>query len=164
MAMVKFKGQPVKTVGELPKVGSVAPDWVLVRTNLSEAKLADYSGKYKLLNVFPSVDTGVCAASVRAFNRKAGQHSDLVVLHISRDLPFAQGRFCNAEAIGSSEPLSAFRSSFPSDYGMEIADGPLKGLCARTVLILDPSNRVVYQQLVDEITTEPDYEAAIAAL
>jgi thioredoxin-dependent peroxiredoxin len=164
MAKVNFKGQPVTTVGELPKVGDPAPSWILVGNDLSEKKPSDFEAKRKILNIFPSLDTGVCAASVREFNQRASQMSDLVVLHISRDLPFAQGRFCKAEPITHSHTLSAFRSTFPQDYGVEIADGPLRGLLARAVIVVDAQNRVQYVQLVDEITHEPDYQAAINAL
>jgi len=161
MATVKFKGTPMETVGELPKVGEQVPAWVLTRADLTDMALADLGKKHKLLNIFPSLDTGVCAASVREFNRRAGQVSTAIVLHISRDLPFAQKRFCQAEAINNSETVSAFRSSFPRDYGLEIATGPMKGLCARSVLVLDGENQVVYAQLVEEITHEPDYQSAM---
>lgn len=164
MAKTNFKGQPVETVGELPRVGETAPDCTLTRSDLSEVKLSDFGNKRKLLNIFPSLDTGVCAASVREFNKRASQMSDVVVLHISVDLPFAQGRFCKVESITHSETLSAFRSSLPVDFGVQMVDGPLKGLLARSVVILDPQNRIIYQQLVPEITLEPDYQTAVNAL
>jgi thiol peroxidase len=164
MTTVKFKGAPVATFGELPKEGNAAPKFVLTRGDLSEAVLEDYGNKRKLLNVFPSLDTSVCAASVRKFNEQAAQLLNKLVLHISMDLPFAQARFCQAERIGSSEPLSAFRSSFPRDYGVLMTEGPLKGLLARSIFILDENNQLIYKELVDEITHEPNYGRALMML
>ncbi len=164
MASILFKGQPVETSGTLLETGSTAPDFRLVRSDLSEATLEDYSGRKKVLNIFPSVDTGVCATSVRKFNEKAAALDNTVVLCISMDLPFAQNRFCGAEGIKNVEMLSAFRSTFPRDYQLQIASGPLSGLCSRCVLVLDENNKVLYNQQVPEITQEPDYEKAIAAV
>lgn len=164
MATVTFKGNEVHTAGELPAVGSAAPDFRLVGPDLSEKSLGDFSGRKKVLTINPSYDTGVCQATARAFHRKAGERDDTVVLAISADLPFAQKRFCEAEGLDHVQPLSTFRSSFGKDYGVELADGPLQGLTARAVLVLDEQDRVKHAELVDEIANEPDYEAALAAL
>ncbi|MDI3285067.1 thiol peroxidase [Polyangium sp. 15x6] len=162
MATITLKGNPIHTSGELPKQGSAAPDFQLLRGDLSRASLASFSGK-KILNIFPSIDTPVCAISVRKFNERASKIG-ATVLNISEDLPFAQKRFCGAEGIDKTETLSAFRSSFGKEYGVEITDGPLAGLAARAVLVLDGDNKVVYAELVPEIAQEPNYDAAIAAL
>lgn len=163
MAKITLKGNPINTSGSLPAVGSKAPEFTMVKEDLSEAPLSSFSGR-KVLNIFPSVDTGVCAASVRKFNEKAGGLKDTVVLNISKDLPFAQKRFCGAEGIKNAPAVSVWRSDFAQKYGLEIVDGPLKGLCSRVVLVLDAANKVVYAQQVPEITTEPDYDAALKAL
>ena len=165
MATTNFKGNPVQTNGELPKVGTKAPDFKLVKGDLSEVTLADFAGKKLILNIFPSIDTGVCAASVRKFNQLATEIDNTVVLCISADLPFAHSRFCGAEGIENVVMLSAFRSpAFAQDYGVALQNGPLAGLTARAVVVLDEQDKVVYSQLVAEITEEPDYEAALAAL
>lgn len=164
MATTHLEGTDVQTVGELPALGSQAPSFTLVKTDLSEVSSADFAGKNLILNIFPSIDTGVCATSVRTFNQQAAALEDTLVLCVSQDLPFALGRFCGAEGIENVVTASAFRSSFGKDFGVTLADGPLAGLLARSVVILDAEGRVVYTQLVDEITTEPDYEAALAAL
>lgn len=164
MAQITFKGNAVQTSGELPAQGERAPDFELVRQNLSTATLATFAGKKKVLNIFPSIDTGVCAKSVRAFHERAAGRSDAVVLNVSADLPFAAKRFCGAEGIENAETLSTFRSRFADDYGVRMTDGPLAGLCARAVLVLDESDRVVHRQLVPDIGQEPDYDAALAAL
>lgn len=164
MADITLKGNPIKTAGTLPKVGSVAPDFTLVKNDLSEAKLSQYSGKRKVLNIFPSVDTGTCAMSVRQFNQKAAGLKDTVVLCISQDLPFAQKRFCGAEGINSVETLSAFRSKFADDYQLRITTGGLAGLCSRSVIVLDENNKVLYTEQVAETTSEPNYDKALAAL
>lgn len=164
MATIKLKGNPVNTIGDLPSVGTDAPDFTLTKNDLSETKLADFNGKKKVLNIFPSLDTPVCAASVRRFNIDAANLENTVVLNISYDLPFAQKRHCASEGIEDSLTLSAFRSAFADDYNVKIADGPLKGLCSRAVVILDENNRVIYTEQVPEITQEPDYDAAIASL
>jgi len=164
MAQTALKGNPVQLVGELPAVGSVAPDFKLVAKDLSEKSLASFAGKKKLLNIVPSLDTGVCATSTRKFNQEAAALENTVVLVISADLPFAQGRFCSVEGIDKVEALSTFRADFGNSYGIKLADGPLAGLTGRAVVVLDAANKVVYTQLVPEITTEPDYAAALAAV
>jgi len=165
MSEVTFQGQPLRVDGTLPSVGSSAPDFSLVSKELSEATLATFSGQRKVLNIFPSIDTGVCAASVRRFNELAASLTNTVVLCISADLPFAQGRFCGAEGLDKVVTLSTFRSArFLTDYGVAIAEGPLAGLAARAVVVLDADNRVLHVERVSEITHEPDYAAAIAAL
>lgn len=164
MAKITLKGNPIQTVGELPKTGTSAPDFNLVNGDLQEVSLAQFAGKKKLLNIFPSVDTGTCAASVRMFNQKAAGLNNTVVLCISADLPFAQKRFCASEGINNVVNLSAFRSTFADDYGIRFADSPLKGLCSRAVVILDENNKVLYTQQVSETTAEPDYDSALAAL
>ena len=164
MAKITLKGNPVNTVGELPKTGSQAPDFSLTKVDLSEARLKDYGGKRKVLNIFPSVDTTTCAMSVRKFNEAAAKLDNTVVLNISADLPFAQKRFCGAEGIANAEALSSFRSTFAKDWKLELSDSPLKGLCSRAVVILDGENRVVYTEQVSEIANEPNYEKALQAL
>ena len=150
--------------GSFLQAGQAAPEFRLVAGDLSEKSLTDFAGKRKVLNIFPSVDTGVCAASVRKFNEKAASLANTAVLCVSQDLPFAQSRFCGAEGIENVVMLSAFRSPFAQDYGVALAGGPLAGLTARAVVVLDENNQVVYSQLVPEITEEPDYEAVLAAL
>ena len=164
MAQVTLKGNPIHTVGDLPKVGNPAPTFTLTRKDLSEVTLADYKGQRVVLNIFPSVDTGVCAASVRQFNVRASALTNTVVLCISMDLPFAASRFCAAEGLDQVIPLSGFRSPDFAAYGVTLADGPLRGLLARAVLVLDELGHVLHSQLVPEITEEPDYDAALAVL
>lgn len=164
MATTHLQSKPVQTVGSLPSQGDTAPAFSALKVELGEVSLADFAGKNVVLNVFPSVDTGVCAASVRRFNVEAGKLDNTVVLCISHDLPFALGRFCAAEGIENVQTLSVFRSDFGQKYGLTMKDGALAGLLARCVLIIDPAGKVKYVQLVDEITTEPDYEAALAQL
>lgn len=164
MAQVTLRGNPFKTNGELPEVGSSAPEFSLVGSDLSEVTKESLAGKKVVLNIFPSVDTPTCASSVRAFNEKAGGRGDTVVLCVSEDLPFAAGRFCGAEGIENVKTGSAFRSDFAQDYGVQLQDGPLTGLTARSVVVLDVDGNVVYNQLVGEIADEPDYDAALAAL
>ena len=164
MARVQFKGTPVNTSGELPTVGSKAPDFRLVAPDLSEKSLADYAGKKKVLTINPSYDTGVCQATARQSNQRVSQLGNAVVLMISRDLPFAQKRFCEAEGVSSVLPLSSFRSTFGRDYGIELLDGPLKGLTARAVVVIDENDVVVKTQLVPEVTEEPDYAEIESAL
>ncbi|HJD09551.1 MAG TPA: thiol peroxidase [Candidatus Phocaeicola caecigallinarum] len=166
MAKTAFQGNPVTLAGEFVKTGTQAPDFSLVKGDLSSFTLADTKGKYALLNIFPSMDTGVCAASVRKFNQLAAQMSDTIVLAISKDLPFAQGRFCTTEGIENVIPLSDYRytSDFGEKYGVLMTDGVLCGLLARAVVIINPEGKVVYTELVPEITQEPDYKAALAAL
>lgn len=164
MATVTLKGNPIETLGNLPAVGEQAPDFRLVKTDLSEASLADYSGKKVVLNIFPSVDTGTCAMSVRSFNEKAASLDNTVVLCVSMDLPFALARFCGAEGIENVEVGSGFRSSFGSDYGLSFSTGPLTGLYSRSIVVIDASGKVSYTEQVAETADEPNYDAAIAAL
>lgn len=164
MADITLKGNPITTVGELPAVGSEAPAFTLVQGDLSEITLKDLAGKRVVLNIFPSVDTGTCAMSVRTFNEKAASLDNAVVVCVSADLPFAMTRFCGAEGIENVKLGSAFRSEFGSDYGVEFATGPLKGLLSRAVVVIDENGKVSYTQQVSETTEEPDYEAALAAL
>ena len=165
MAQTALQGNPVQLSGELPAVGSSAPDFSLTAGDLSDVSLATYAGKKKLLNIVPSLDTGVCAASTKKFNDMMAGRSDAVALVISADLPFASGRFCGAEGITNVINLSMMRSrNFAKDYGVLINDGPLAGITARAVVVLDANNQIVYTQLVPEITQEPDYDAAMAAL
>lgn len=164
MASITLQGKPVNTSGQLPGEGSASKDFKLVRNNLSEVTLESFAGKKKVLNIFPSVDTGTCAASVRKFNQEAAKLQDTVVLNISADLPFAQARFCGAEGIKNCETLSSFRSDFGKQWGLEISDSPLMGLLARAVVTLDENNKVLYSEQVSEIVNEPNYEAAIASL
>lgn len=164
MAETKFKGDTVHTVGDLPAVGAQAPDFTLTGSTLSDVTLADQAGRRVVLNIFPSVDTGVCAASVRRFNEIAAALDNTTVVCVSADLPFALGRFCGAEGIDNVVVGSTFRSSFADDYGTRLIDGPLAGLNARSVVVLDAEGRVIYTELVPETTQEPDYDAAVAAL
>ncbi|ULB34570.1 MULTISPECIES: thiol peroxidase [Proteiniphilum] len=165
MANITFKGNPVHTTGDMPAIGISAPGFTLVKSDLTEAKLSDFRGKNVVLNIFPSLDTGVCAASVRRFNKEAASLDNTVVLGISADLPFAAGRFCSAEGIENVVTLSAFRdTAFGSDYGLLMTDGPLKGLLARAVVVVDPNGKVVYTELVSEIAQEPDYHSAINSI
>ncbi|URQ59255.1 thiol peroxidase [Pantoea alhagi] len=162
---VHFQGNPVSVAGQLPQAGEKAKPFTLVAKNLADVSLSEYAGKRKVLNIFPSIDTGVCAASVRKFNQLAGEMENAVVLCISADLPFAQSRFCGSDGLSNVVTLSTLRGgSFKDDYGVAIADGPLQGLTARAVVVLDENDTVIYSQLVNEITTEPDYDAALAAL
>ncbi len=164
MNQVTRQGTPVDIAGTFPQAGSQAPDFCLAAGDLSDKTLADFAGKRKVLNIFPSVDTGVCAQSVRTFNQKAAALSNTVVLCISADLPFAQARFCGAEGISNVVMLSSFRSSFAQDYGVAIASTGLRGLTTRAVLVLDENNRVLHGELVADIANEPDYEAALRVL
>jgi thiol peroxidase len=164
MAKITLKGNPVNTLGDLPAIGTVIKDFKLVAGDLSEKTLADFPGK-KVLNIFPSLDTGICATSVRKFNQLASEGGDYTVLCISRDLPFAQGRFCGAEGLDKVVTLSDYRyGSFGKDYEVEITDSPMKGLLSRCVIVVDADNKVVYTEQVNEITEEPDYDKAMAAL
>ncbi|MGO1183811.1 MAG: thiol peroxidase [Micrococcaceae bacterium] len=161
MATTSFKNTPAHTVADLPSVGQKAPDVELVGTDLQPFRLSDFAGKTVVLNIFPSVDTGVCAASVRTFNERAADLDDTVVVCVSQDLPFAQGRFCGAEGIENVVMGSAFRSEFGADFGLRLADSPMAGLLARAVVIIDAEGTVTYTQLVPEITQEPDYDDAL---
>jgi thiol peroxidase len=164
MAKITFKGTPISTIGELPAKGGTAPDFTLVKQDLSETVLSDYKGKRLVLNIFPSIDTGVCAMSVRKFNEKAAALKNTAVLCVSMDLPFAQGRFCGAEGIKNVLTASAFRSAFGDHYGATIAEGPLAGLLSRAVVVINENGKVVYTEQVPEIAQEPNYDAALAAL
>lgn len=165
MAKVTFQGNPVVTAGDLPAVGSKAPAFTLTAGDLSEVTQETYAGKTVILNLFPSIDTPVCAASVRRFNAEASALGDTVVLCVSADLPFAHGRFCSVEGLDKVMPLSVFRApEFGRDYGVAISEGPLRGLLSRAVVIIDEIGIVKYSRLVAEITEEPDYEAVLRAL
>lgn len=165
MATITLKGNAIETVGTLPAKAAAAPNFTLVKTDLSEVTLADYKGKKVVLNIFPSIDTPVCAASVRRFNQTAGELADTVVLCISADLPFAHTRFCETDGLKNVESLSVFRSSaFGKDYGVTIATGPIAGLLSRAIVIIGADGKVTYTEQVPEITQEPNYDAALAAL
>ncbi len=169
MASITLQGNKLETAGTLPAIGSAAPDFKLLNGELGEVSLKDYQGKKLVLNIFPSIDTGVCATSVRRFNQEAAKLPGVQVLCISADLPFALGRFCAAEGIKNVATLSAFldpfRSpSFGQDYGVRMVSGPLQGLLSRAVVVIDADGRVVHTEQVPELTQEPDYDAALAAL
>ena len=164
MTDITLDGTPVHTQGSLPAVGTKAPGFTLVGNDLSPITLADFAGSRLILNIFPSVDTGICATSVRTFNERAAGLENTKVLCISRDLPFAQARFCGAEGIENVTVASDFRTTFGETYGVTMINGPLEGLLARAVVVLDEKGNVIHSQLVPEIKQEPDYEAAIAAL
>lgn len=165
MAKITLKGNECNTSGDLPEVGSAAPDFTLVAGDLSEKSLSDYAGKQVVLNVVPSLDTGTCATSAKTFNSKATEAGDTVIVNVSKDLPFAQKRFCESESLESIDNLSAFRcGGFGEKYGASIVDGPLKGLLCRAVVIIDAEGKVKYTQLVPEIVDEPNYDAALGAL
>ena len=162
MAQITLRGNPINTVGELPGVGSSAPGFALTGTDLGEVSSEQFRGKSVVLNIFPSVDTPVCATSVRTFNERAAA-SGVAVVCVSKDLPFAQNRFCGAEGIENVVTASAFRDSFGEDYGITIADGPMAGLLGRAVVVVGADGTVAYAELVPEIGQEPNYDAALAA-
>jgi len=162
MATITLRGNPIETSGTLPAVGASAPDFKLLKQDLSRTSLKDFPGK-KVLNIFPSIDTPVCATSVRKFNELASKKG-VAVLCIAEDLPFALKRFCGAENLDKVTPLSAFRSSFGKDYGVEITSGPLSGLTSRAIVVLDENDKVIYTEQVPEIGQEPNYEAALAKI
>lgn len=165
MAKITLKGNAVNTSGELPRVGEVAKNFQLTGTDLSTKTLNDFKGKNLILNIFPSVDTGTCAASVRNFNKTAAELENTIVLCISRDLPFAQNRFCGAEGIENVVMLSDFKTGqFGNDYGLTILDGPLSGLHSRCIVVINPEGKIVYTEQVVEIVDEPNYEKALASL
>ena len=164
MASISFKNDPVSTVGELPSQGAQLPGFELVGQDLSSVDSADLAGKRVVLNIFPSLDTGTCAMSVRRFNELAADFENTVVVCVSKDLHFAQARFCGAEGIDNVVVASAFRSSFGEDYGVTMSDGPLAGLLSRAVVVTDEAGKVVYTEQVAEVSEEPDYDAAKAAL
>jgi thioredoxin-dependent peroxiredoxin len=163
MAEITFRGNPINTTGELPAVGEPAPVFRLTGTDLGDVSNDSYAGQPVVLNIFPSIDTQVCATSVRTFNERVAD-SGVAVLCVSEDLPFAAARFCGAEGIENVKPASAFRSSFGADYGVTIADGPLAGLLARSVVVVDGTGNVAYTELVPEISQEPNYDAALNAV
>jgi len=164
MTSVKLKGNEFKVKGGVPEKGTAAPSFSLVRQDLSEVGLDAFGKKKKLLNIFPSMDTSVCSKSMHTFYERCKSNPDLTVLNISMDLPFAAGRFCKNEGMENAETLSAFRSSFPDDYGVKLMEGPLKGLCARAVILLSADNKIEYVELVPEITQEPNYEQVLKLL
>jgi thioredoxin-dependent peroxiredoxin len=164
MAEITFRGNPIHTVGDLPAVGSPAPAFTLTGLDLSDVTVADFAGKNLVLNIFPSVDTTVCATSVRTFNQRAAALDNTTVLNVSADLPFAMGRFCGAEGIDNVQSASVFRSDFGDTYGVKITEGPLAGLMSRAVVIVNGDGVVSYTEQVPEIGQEPDYDSALAAL
>ena len=161
---VTLAGNPIEVGGHFPQAGELVENFTLVGNDLADVSLNDFAGKRKVLNIFPSVDTGVCAQSVRTFNQRASSLDNAVVLCISADLPFAQARFCGAEGLDNVINLSTFRSSFAADYGVALTDSPLRGLTARAVVVLDENDKVLHSELVAEIANEPDYDAALAVL
>lgn len=165
MATITLQGNEIHTNGDLPSVGSKAPDFHLVDGELNDVRLANYSGKKKLLNIVPSLDTPVCATSTKKFNDHAAGRDDAVMLVIAADLPFAMTRFCTGESVDKVIPLSMMRSrNFAKDYGVLIVDGPLAGITARAIVVIDDNDKVVYSEMVPEIAQEPDYDKALAAL
>ncbi|PRB06226.1 lipid hydroperoxide peroxidase [Chryseobacterium sp. MYb7] len=161
---ITLKGNEVHTIGTLPSVGTSVKDFALVDSGLAVKTLETFAGKKKVFNIFPSIDTPTCAASSRKFNEEASKLENTVVINVSKDLPFALGRFCAAEGLNNVETLSDFRSSFGDDYEVTITDSPLKGLLSRAVIVTDENNKVVYTEQVSEIADEPNYDAALAAL
>ncbi|UTX49951.1 thiol peroxidase [Chryseobacterium sp. MA9] len=161
---ITLKGNEVHTIGTLPSVGTTVKDFALVDSGLAVKTLETFAGKKKVFNIFPSIDTPTCAASSRKFNEEASKLDNTVIINVSKDLPFALGRFCAAEGLNNVETLSDFRSSFGDDYEVTIADSPLKGLLSRAVIVTDENNKVVYTEQVPEIADEPNYDAALAAL
>ena len=165
MATITLKGNSIHTNGDLPRIGQPAADFTLTKTDLSEVKLTDFKGKRVILNIFPSIDTPTCATSVRKFNQEASKLSDVVVLCVSMDLPFAQSRFCGAEGLDKVVPVSGFRhSEFGQRYGVNIIDGALKGLFARAIVVINAHGQVAYTELVSEVANEPDYAEALKAI
>jgi len=165
MTNVTLKGMPCAVAGSIPSVGNAAPDFTLTNGTLGDVSLADFPGKKKLLSIFPSVDTPVCALSTKKFNDHAREHDDTVMLMISADLPFAQGRFCGTEGLDNVHSLSMMRDKkFAEDYGVLLTEGPMAGIMARAIVVLDEQNNVLHAELVNEIADEPDYEAALSAL
>lgn len=165
MATVNLAGNPINVAGNFPKAGDKAPEFALTNKDLADVGLANYSGKRKVLNIVPSLDTPTCATSTRKFNARAGEMPNTVVLVVSADLPFAMSRFCVAEGLNNVETLSTFRNpDFATKYGVNITEGPLRGVTARGVVVLDENNKVIHSELVPEIKDEPNYDAALAAL
>lgn len=164
MANITLHGNPIHSAGNLPEVGENLKDFSLLNEKLEEKKLSDYEGKKKIINIFPSIDTGICAASARQFNVEAGNLENAVVINVSKDLPFALGRFCAAEGLDHVETLSDFRGNFGNDYNVILVDSPLQGLLSRAVIVADENNKVLYTEQVPEIGQEPNYESALNAL
>lgn len=164
MANITLKGEPIHTSGNLPPVGNKIENFTLVNEKLETKQLTDYDGKKKIFNIFPSIDTGVCAASARKFNEEAGNLENTVVINVSKDLPFALGRFCAAEGLSNVETLSDFRGSFGEDFGLTISDSPLQGLLSRAIIVADADNNIIYEEQVPEIAQEPNYTLALDAL
>ena len=164
MAEITLKGDAIHTIGHLPEIGFTVKDFALVNDKLEVKVLSDYDGKKKIFNIFPSIDTGICAKSARKFNEKAGDLENTVVINVSKDLPFALGRFCAAEGLDHVESLSDFRGTFGDDYGVILLDSPMKGLLSRAVIVADEHGKVIYTEQVPEIVQEPDYEKALNAL
>lgn len=164
MADITLKGNPVHTIASLPELGLTVKDFALVNDKLEVKTLSDYDGRKKIFNIFPSIDTGICAASARKFNEKAGALENTVVINVSKDLPFALDRFCAAEGLDHVETLSDFRGTFGDDYGVILIDSPMKGLLSRAVIVTDEKGKVIYTEQVPEIAQEPDYDKALAAL
>ncbi|MCJ8154743.1 thiol peroxidase [Chryseobacterium sp. SSA4.19] len=164
MSTITLKGTSIHTIGDLPEVGKQAQEFTMVSSDLSEKHLADYTGKRVVLNIFPSIDTGICAASARKFNEEASTLDNTVIINVSRDLPFALSRFCAAEGLNNVETLSDFRGNFGEDYGVTLIDSPMKGLLSRAVVVLDEKTNVIYTEQVPEIGQEPNYEAALSVL
>lgn len=164
MAQVLLRGNPVNTSGELPAVGSVAPAFNLLNSSLERVSLDGFKGKKVVISIFPSIDTPTCATSTRVFNKEAAAKDGVTVVTVSEDLPFALGRFCAAEGIDNVHTLSAFRTSFAQDYGVELTEGPLAGFTARAIVVVDEAGKVIHTELVNNVSDEPNYEAALAAL
>ena len=165
MASINFKGNPINTQGDFPQVGDAAPDFKMVNTDLSEVSLSDYKGKKVVFNIFPSVDTAVCALQLKSFSQKLSGRDDVVLLFGSMDLPFALNRFCGAEGVDNAVTASDFRyNSLAENYGVKMTDGPLAGLYARATLVVDEDGKVIHAELVSDVVNEPDYDAALAAL
>jgi thiol peroxidase len=164
MSTITFHGDPIKTNGTLPAVGDNLKDFTLVAVDLSEKHLSDFKGKNIILNIFPSINTGVCATSVRKFNEEASKLNNTVVLCISKDLPFAQSQFCAADGIENVVMLSDFRSNFGEEYGVQMTEGPLKGLLSRAVIVINSEGEITYTEQIAEVTDEPNYEAALNAI
>lgn len=165
MATVSLKGNQINTLGDLPEVGSQAPDFELTAANLADKNLSDYKGSRVIMNIFHSIDTGTCASSVRAFNKQASELENTKVLCISKDLPFAMSRFCGAEGIDNVEVLSDFRDgNFGKNYNLTYVDGPIRGLLARAIVVLDESGKILHTEQVQEVVEEPNYDAALSVL
>lgn len=164
MTRITLQGNYIHTRGTLPDIGDLAHDFTMVKTDLTEVKLSSFKEKYKLLNIFPSIDTGTCAMSVRTFNKKAAELGNVDIINLSLDLPFAQKRFCGAEGIERTAVASLFRSDFLKYYPLDLTDGPLQGLCSRVVIVINEKNEIIYTEQVAEIANEPNYEEALIAL